>query len=83
MTFPIRLTVLLAATGLLSACGGGAGPYNMGLSGPDGPPIADNDWNQTQTGMGGYYGPYNDGFAPEGRDCGPPNYLADEYMPLP
>ncbi|MBV1834728.1 hypothetical protein [Novacetimonas pomaceti] len=84
MTFPIRLATLAIATGLLSACAtGGDGPYNMGLTGPDGPPIADNDWNQTQMGMGAYYGPDNDGFAAQGLDGGPPNYIDDEYMPLP
>ncbi|KAB8124440.1 hypothetical protein D3W54_09875 [Komagataeibacter medellinensis] len=69
------LLVILAAP--LAACAGPTGPQ---LTGPDGPPIANNDWNEHNYGMGYYSGPYDDGFEAEGLDGGPPAYLGDEFM---
>lgn len=69
------LAMLLAAP--LAACAGPTGPQ---LSGPDGPMIANNDWNEHNYGMGYYSGPYDDGFEAEGLDGGPPEYLGDEFF---
>ena len=72
-----RLLPLIGMAAGLAACAGPAGPQ---LSGPDGPMIANNDWNEHNYGMGFYSGPYDDGFEAEGLDGGPPDYLGDEFM---
>ncbi|GAN86782.1 hypothetical protein LU298_16885 [Komagataeibacter intermedius] len=75
-----RLLPLIGMAAGLAACAGPTGPQ---LSGPDGPMIANNDWNEHNYGMGFYSGPYDDGFEAEGLDGGPPDYLGDEFMGVP
>ncbi len=78
---PLRkLLPLIGMAAALAACAGPSGPQ---LSGPDGPMIANNDWNEHNYGMGFYSGPYDDGFEAEGLNGGPPNYLGDEFMGVP